>query len=132
MIGANAISHDVADRGNALAEKIDAADGNSTASAVAKALLMSSLSTAESPLRGLTDGRSRLFCGCGCCVVARTCTCFCGVLAQQIPVPIAGLTRIEADTNPRRDCNQPTSPAERLPSLRLPCQLPTLAVPSST
>jgi hypothetical protein len=53
---ANAISHDVADRGNALAEKIDAADGNSTASAVAKVLLMSSLSTAESPLRGLTDG----------------------------------------------------------------------------
>jgi hypothetical protein len=47
---------DVADRGNALAEKIDAADGNSTASAVAKVLLMSSLSTAESPLRGLTDG----------------------------------------------------------------------------
>jgi hypothetical protein len=46
----------VADRGNALAEKIDAADGNSTASAVAKVLLMSSLSTAESPLRGLTDG----------------------------------------------------------------------------
>ena len=53
---ANAISHDVADRGNALAEKIDAADGNSTASAVAKVLLMSSLSAAESPLRGLTDG----------------------------------------------------------------------------
>jgi hypothetical protein len=53
---ANAISRDVADRGNALAEKIDAADGNSTASAVAKVLLMSSLSTAESPLRGLTDG----------------------------------------------------------------------------
>ena len=52
----NAISRDVADRGNALAEKIDAADGNSTASAVAKVLLMSSLSTAESPLRGLTDG----------------------------------------------------------------------------
>jgi hypothetical protein len=41
---------------NALAEKINAADGNSTASAVAKVLLMSSLSTAESPLRGLTDG----------------------------------------------------------------------------
>ena len=52
----NAISHDVADRGNALAEKIDAADGNPTASAVAKMLLMSSLSAAESPLRGLTDG----------------------------------------------------------------------------
>lgn len=53
---ANAISRDVSDRGNALAEKIDAADGNSTASAVAKVLLMSSLSAAESPLRGLTDG----------------------------------------------------------------------------
>jgi hypothetical protein len=53
---ANAISRDVADRGNALAEKIDAADGSATASAVAKMLLMSSLSAAESPLRGLTDG----------------------------------------------------------------------------
>lgn len=53
---ANAISRDVADRGNALAEKIAAADGVPTASAVAKVLLMSSLSTAESPLRGLTDG----------------------------------------------------------------------------
>jgi hypothetical protein len=53
---ANAISRDVADRGNALAEKIDAADGTGTASAVAKVLLMSSLSAAESPLRGLTDG----------------------------------------------------------------------------
>jgi hypothetical protein len=52
----NAISRDIADRGNALAEKIDAADGNSTASAVAKVLLMSSLSAAETPLRGLTDG----------------------------------------------------------------------------
>jgi len=52
----NAISRDVTDRGNALAEKIDAADGNGTASAVAKQLLMSSLSAAESPLRGLTDG----------------------------------------------------------------------------
>lgn len=52
----NAISRDVADRGNALAEKISAADGVPTASAVAKVLLMSSLSTAESPLRGLTDG----------------------------------------------------------------------------
>src|SRR5258708_33710218 len=52
---ANAISHDVADRGNALAEKIDAADSNSTACAVCKVLLMSSLSAAETPLRGLTD-----------------------------------------------------------------------------
>jgi hypothetical protein len=53
---ANAISHDVADRGNALAERIAAADGVPTASSVAKMLLMSSLSTAETPLRGLTDG----------------------------------------------------------------------------
>jgi hypothetical protein len=53
---ANAISRDVADRGNALAEKIDSADGTATASAVAKMLLMSSLSAAETPLRGLTDG----------------------------------------------------------------------------
>jgi hypothetical protein len=52
----NAISRDIADRLNALAEKIDAADGNPTASAVAKVLLMSSLSAAAAPLRGLTDG----------------------------------------------------------------------------
>ena len=50
------LARDVCDRGNALAEKIDAADGNRTATAVAKTLLMSSLSTAETPLRGLTDG----------------------------------------------------------------------------
>lgn len=53
---ANAISRDIADRGNALAERICDADGTRTASAVAKVLLMSSLSTAETPLRGLTDG----------------------------------------------------------------------------
>jgi hypothetical protein len=53
---ANAISHDVADRGNALAERISTADGVPTAQSVAKMLLMSSLSTAETPLRGLTDG----------------------------------------------------------------------------
>lgn len=52
----NAISRDVADRGNALAERIAAAGGSPTASGVAKVLLMSSLSTAEIPLRGLTDG----------------------------------------------------------------------------
>jgi predicted AAA+ superfamily ATPase len=46
----NAISRDIADRGNALAEKTDAVDSNSTASAVAKVLLMSSLSAAETPL----------------------------------------------------------------------------------
>lgn len=52
----NAISRDICDRRNALAERIDDADGNRTASAVAKVLLMSSLSTAETPLRGLTEG----------------------------------------------------------------------------
>jgi len=52
----NAISRDISDRGNALAEKIDAADGNRTVSSVAKVLLSSSLSNAEAPLRGLTDG----------------------------------------------------------------------------
>jgi hypothetical protein len=52
----NAISRDVADRGQALAERIDQAEGSLTASDVAKVLLMSSLSAAESPLRGLTDG----------------------------------------------------------------------------
>ena len=52
----NAISRDIADRGNALAERIAAADGTPMASSVAKILLMSSLSTAETPLRGLTDG----------------------------------------------------------------------------
>src|SRR5262249_31151524 len=36
--------------------RIEAAEGAPTASAVAKVLLMSSLSTAETPLRGLTDG----------------------------------------------------------------------------
>ncbi len=52
----NAVSRDVADQGKALAERIDAAQGYSTASSVAKVLLMSSLSTAETPIRGLTDG----------------------------------------------------------------------------
>lgn len=52
----NAISRDISDRGNALAERIDSAEGNRTATSVAKMLLMSSLSTAETPLRGLTEG----------------------------------------------------------------------------
>ena len=52
----NAIARDVASRGDALAERIDKLDGNTTASWVAKVLLMSSLSSAASPLRGLTDG----------------------------------------------------------------------------
>jgi hypothetical protein len=49
----NAVSKDIADRGNALAEQIDAADGSATASSIAKLLLMSSLSTAEQPILGL-------------------------------------------------------------------------------
>ena len=52
----NAISRDIADRGNATAEKIDAADGKLQATSVAKLLLMSSLSTAENPTRGLREG----------------------------------------------------------------------------
>lgn len=52
----NAISRDIADRGQALAERIDQADGSLTATDAAKLLLMSSLSAAESPLRGFTDG----------------------------------------------------------------------------
>ncbi len=52
----NAISRDICDRGQALAERIDSAEGTNTATAVAKVLLMSSLSTAESPVRGLTEG----------------------------------------------------------------------------
>lgn len=49
----NAISKDIADRGNALAEQVDAIEGSSTASAVAKLILMASLSTAEQPILGL-------------------------------------------------------------------------------
>ena len=52
----NAISHDIASRGDAVAERIDRLDGNATASSVAKLLLMSSLSTAATPVRGLTEG----------------------------------------------------------------------------
>lgn len=53
---ANAIAHDVSDRGNAVAEKIDAAEGGMLGTALAKTLLMASLSSAEEPLRGLTEG----------------------------------------------------------------------------
>jgi hypothetical protein len=77
--------------------------------------------------RASNSGCSRLFCACGCCAVARTCTCFWDMLAQHILV-VGSLPRIEADTNPLRDYNQPTSPAERLSSLRLPCQLPASAM----
>lgn len=49
----NAISKDIADRGNALAEQVDAGDGSSTASSVAKLIMMASLSTAEQPILGL-------------------------------------------------------------------------------
>lgn len=51
----NAISRDVADGGNALAERIDDAKGSHIASEVAKLLLMSSLSTAENPILGLRE-----------------------------------------------------------------------------
>ena len=45
------------------------------------------------------------------------------MLAQHVLVPIVGpLPRIETHTHTLRDYNPPTSPAERLPSLRLPCQ----------
>ncbi|WP_442754267.1 DUF499 domain-containing protein [Methylocystis sp. JAN1] len=49
----NAISKDIADRGNSLAEQVDAADGNSTATSVSKLILMSSLSLAQDPILGL-------------------------------------------------------------------------------
>ena len=52
----NAISKDINDRGNALAEKIDELDGSSLAEAIAKTLLMASLSSAENPVRGLREG----------------------------------------------------------------------------
>jgi hypothetical protein len=41
---------------DSLAERIDKRDGNTTASSIAKVLLTSSLSSAETPLRGLTEG----------------------------------------------------------------------------
>ena len=52
----NAIAKDVADKGNATAEKIDAAEGKPHATAVAKLLLMASLSSATNPIRGLREG----------------------------------------------------------------------------
>lgn len=52
----NAIAKDVADKGNATAEKIDAVEGKGHAGAVAKLLLMSSLSSASNPVRGLREG----------------------------------------------------------------------------
>ena len=53
----NAISKDVADQGNALAERVDAKvePPASTAQTVAKLILMSSLSMAKDPLRGLRE-----------------------------------------------------------------------------
>jgi Protein of unknown function (DUF499) len=53
----NAISKDVADQGNSLAERIDAniEPPASTTQAVAKLILMSSLSLAKEPLRGLRE-----------------------------------------------------------------------------
>jgi hypothetical protein len=53
----NAISKDVADQGNALAERVDAniEPPASTTQSVAKLILMSSLSLAKEPLRGLRE-----------------------------------------------------------------------------
>jgi len=81
--------------------------------------------TNNAPLAAALVGRafnsdcSCLFCACGCRVVARTCTCFCGVLANHIPAAMAGLC-IDADTMALGGYNQPTSSPGRLPSLRLP------------
>jgi hypothetical protein len=70
-----------------------------------------------------------LFCSCACHVVARTCTCFCGVLPQHIRVGcehfvVVGLTRIEADTMTPRDYKSRKSTRlgpERVLSLHLRC-----------
>lgn len=51
----NAIARDIADNGNALAERLDAGAGNRAATQVAKLLLMSSLSSAQDPVLGLRD-----------------------------------------------------------------------------
>jgi hypothetical protein len=53
----NAISKDIADQGNSLAERIDAniEPPSSTTQAVAKLILVSSLSLAKEPLRGLRE-----------------------------------------------------------------------------
>jgi len=49
----NAISKDIADRGNSLAEELDSELDSSAATSVAKLLMMASLSTAEQPILGL-------------------------------------------------------------------------------
>lgn len=49
----NAISKDLADRGNANAEKVDAANGSDLAESLSKLVLMASLSTAADPILGL-------------------------------------------------------------------------------
>lgn len=49
----NAISKDIADRGNALAEELDFEIGSSAATSVSKLIMMASLSTAEKPILGL-------------------------------------------------------------------------------
>src|SRR5215468_8095675 len=101
----------------------------------------------RSPLRLLNREQpslDELFCAdaCYCRVVARTCTCFCGVFLQHIPVPIGcerfvvvllplfvvvALTRIEADTMTLRGYNGRKSSPERLLSLQLPRQRPASA-----
>jgi hypothetical protein len=71
------------------------------------------------------------FCACACYgrVVASTCTCFCGVLPQHIPVGcehfvVVGLARKEADTMTPRDyksCKSTRLGPERVLSLHLRC-----------
>ncbi len=51
----NAVTEDIQAKGSALAERIDSQKGNRLASGVAKVLLMSSLSTAKDPVRGLRE-----------------------------------------------------------------------------
>lgn len=54
----NAIARDIADNGNALAEKLDDGKGNRAATSVAKLLLMASLSSAENPVLGLRENET--------------------------------------------------------------------------
>lgn len=60
----NAISKDIADNGNALAEKLDAKFGHNLASRTANLIFMSSLATVQNAVRGLADAEIiRNLCG---------------------------------------------------------------------
>jgi hypothetical protein len=69
------------------------------------------------------------FCVWACYRRVRTCTCFCGLLLQHIPVPIGcehfvveGLTHIEADTMTLRGYkSRKSTRPERVLLLQLPC-----------